>query len=116
MVSTAISAKPLSTTLLERIGNTPLVQLDCLTAHLPGVRIFGKAEWMNPGGSVKDRAAAAAVAAALEVAEGEVAAGREAVIVTILCDAADKYLSERYWVEPAAADLALEAKLGRRNP
>ncbi len=329
MVSTAISAKPLGTTLLERIGNTPLVQLDRLTAHLPSVRIFGKAEWMNPGGSVKDRAAssivaaaqrdgqlgsgrilldatsgntgiayamlgaaqgfrvmlcmpsnvsverkrildaygaevlwtdpadgsdgairkareladahpekyfyadqygndnnwlahyrgtaneiwqqtegtvthfiaalgtsgtfmgttrrlrelnpkikcismqpnspfngleglkhmataivpriydpaladrnidmaterayamskwlgrnqglligvsaAAAVAAALEVAEDEAAAGREAVIVTILCDAADKYLSERYWVEPAAGDLALEAKLGKRH-
>jgi cysteine synthase B len=322
------AAKPLGSTLLERIGNTPLVQLDRLTAHLPGVQIFGKAEWMNPGGSVKDRAAssivtdaqrkgllgpgktlldatsgntgiayamlgaaqgfrvllcmpsnvsverkrildaygaevlwtdpadgsdgairkaramaeaqpdlyfyadqygndnnwlahyrgtaneiwqqtagtvthfiaalgtsgtfmgttrrlrelnpaikcismqpdspfngleglkhmataivppiydpnladrnidmaterayamskwlgrnqglligvsaAAAVAAALEVAEGEAAAGREAVIVTILCDAADKYLSERYWIEPAAGDLALNAKLGKR--
>ena len=60
--------------------------------------------------------AAAAVAAALEVAEDEAAAGREAVIVTILCDAADKYLSERYWIEPAAGDLALNAKLGKRRP
>lgn len=327
---TAAPTKPLGSTLLERIGNTPLVQLDRLTAHLPGVQVFGKAEWMNPGGSVKDRAAssivadaqrkgllgpgkilldatsgntgiayamlgaaqgfrvllcmpsnvsverkrildaygaevlwtdpadgsdgairkaralaeaepdvyfyadqygndnnwlahyrgtaneiwqqtagtvthfiaalgtsgtfmgttrrlrelnpaikcismqpdspfngleglkhmataivppiydanladrnidmaterayamskwlgrnqglligvsaAAAVAAALEVAEDEAAAGREAVIVTILCDAADKYLSERYWIEPAAGDLALNAKLGKRRP
>ena len=326
---TAAPTKPLGSTLLERIGNTPLVQLDRLTAHLPGVQVFGKAEWMNPGGSVKDRAAssivadaqrkgllgpgktlldatsgntgiayamlgaaqgfrvllcmpsnvsverkrildaygaevlwtdpadgsdgairkaralaeaepdvyfyadqygndnnwlahyrgtaneiwqqtngtvthfiaalgtsgtfmgttrrlrelnpaikcismqpdspfngleglkhmataivppiydahladrnidmaterayamskwlgrnqglligvsaAAAVAAALEVAEDEAAAGREAVIVTILCDAADKYLSERYWIEPAAGDLALNAKLGKRR-
>jgi cysteine synthase B len=38
------------------------------------------------------------------VAEEEFAAGREAVIVTVLCDSADKYLSERFWTEsPAAA-------------
>jgi S-sulfo-L-cysteine synthase (O-acetyl-L-serine-dependent) len=57
-------AKPLGTTLLDRIGNTPLVRLDRLTAHLPGVHIYGKAEWMNPGGSVKDRAASYIVTAA----------------------------------------------------
>jgi S-sulfo-L-cysteine synthase (O-acetyl-L-serine-dependent) len=48
--------------LLERIGNTPLLRFDRLTAHLPGVTILGKAEWHNPGGSVKDRAAANIVA------------------------------------------------------
>jgi cysteine synthase B len=48
--------------LLQRIGNTPLLRLDRLTAHLPGVQIVAKAEWMNPGGSAKDRAAAAIVA------------------------------------------------------
>lgn len=41
------------------IGNTPLLRFRKLTAHLPEtVRIYAKAEWMNPGGSVKDRAAA----------------------------------------------------------
>jgi S-sulfo-L-cysteine synthase (O-acetyl-L-serine-dependent) len=45
-------------TLLERIGNTPLLRFDHLTEHLPGVTLLGKAEWHNPGGSVKDRAAA----------------------------------------------------------
>ena len=44
-------------TILERIGNTPLVRLDELTTNLPGIQILGKAEWANPGGSVKDRAA-----------------------------------------------------------
>jgi cysteine synthase B len=44
--------------LIERIGNTPLLRLDALTADLPGVALLGKAEWYNPGGSVKDRAAA----------------------------------------------------------
>ena len=43
--------------------------------------------------------AAAATAAALQVAEEEAAKGREAVIVTILCDGADKYMSERFWTE-----------------
>ncbi|MBV8631222.1 MAG: cysteine synthase family protein [Silvibacterium sp.] len=52
----------LGTTLLDRIGNTPLVRLDRLTAHLPGIQIFGKAEWANPGGSVKDRAASSIIA------------------------------------------------------
>jgi cysteine synthase B len=60
----ATQTKPLGTTLLDRIGNTPLVRLDRLTAHLPGVHIYGKAEWYNPGGSVKDRAASFIVAAA----------------------------------------------------
>ncbi len=41
----------------------------------------------------------AAVATALQVAEREAAAGREAVIVTILCDSAEKYMSERFWQE-----------------
>lgn len=40
------------------IGNTPLVGFRRITAHLPeNVQIFAKAEWYNPGGSVKDRAA-----------------------------------------------------------
>jgi S-sulfo-L-cysteine synthase (O-acetyl-L-serine-dependent) len=43
--------------LIERIGNTPLLRLDALTRDLPGVALLGKAEWYNPGGSVKDRAA-----------------------------------------------------------
>ena len=56
------TTKPLGTTLLERVGNTPLVRFERLTAHLPGIQILGKAEWANPGGSVKDRAASAIVA------------------------------------------------------
>jgi cysteine synthase B len=54
--------KLLGTTLLERIGNTPLVRLERITAGLPGIQILGKAEWVNPGGSVKDRAASSIVA------------------------------------------------------
>lgn len=41
------------------IGNTPLLRFRSVTAHLPeNIAIFAKAEWTNPGGSVKDRAAA----------------------------------------------------------
>jgi cysteine synthase B len=57
---TSISRLGLS--LLDRIGNTPLLRFDQLTGHLPGVTLLGKAEWLNPGGSVKDRAAASIVA------------------------------------------------------
>ncbi len=50
--------------LMERIGNTPLLRLDAVTRDLQGVTLLGKAEWYNPGGSVKDRAAASIVAEA----------------------------------------------------
>src|SRR5438132_8080542 len=43
--------------LLATIGNTPLVRLERIPAEFPGIEIFGKAEYFNPGGSVKDRAA-----------------------------------------------------------
>ena len=43
-------------TLLDLVGNTPLVRLTAVTAGLPeGVTVSGKAEMFNPGGSVKDR-------------------------------------------------------------
>src|SRR4051794_33447302 len=42
---------------LELIGNTPLLGLKRIDADLGGVKVMGKAEWTNPGGSVKDRAA-----------------------------------------------------------
>jgi cysteine synthase B len=51
-------------TLVDRIGNTPLIRLDALTRNLPGITLLGKAEWYNPGGSVKDRAASNIVAEA----------------------------------------------------
>jgi S-sulfo-L-cysteine synthase (O-acetyl-L-serine-dependent) len=42
---------------LERIGNTPLLRLERIARDLANVQLLGKAEWYNPGGSVKDRAA-----------------------------------------------------------
>jgi cysteine synthase B len=47
---------------LDLIGRTPLVRLRSFERETPGVEIYAKAEWQNPGGSVKDRAAARMVA------------------------------------------------------
>jgi cysteine synthase B len=43
--------------LIDLIGNTPLVRLRRLVPHNPNVEVYAKAEWANPGGSVKDRPA-----------------------------------------------------------
>ena len=47
--------------LLDTIGRTPLLRLYRLGADSPGVEIYAKAEFQNPGGSVKDRAAVSIV-------------------------------------------------------
>jgi cysteine synthase B len=50
--------KGTSYSILNAIGNTPLIKISRITEKLnPGVKIFAKAEWFNPGGSVKDRPA-----------------------------------------------------------
>ena len=54
-----------ATSIITQIGNTPLLQLKSLEDRLPtGVEIFAKAEYLNPGGSVKDRAAWSMIQAA----------------------------------------------------
>ena len=45
---------------LQSIGNTPLIKLKA-ASEITGCNIFGKAEYLNPGGSVKDRAALALI-------------------------------------------------------
>lgn len=50
-------ARPHAEPLLDTIGNTPLLRLAKIPLAYPGVEIFAKAEYFNPGGSVKDRAA-----------------------------------------------------------
>jgi len=59
---------------LTAIGNTPLLPLDALVRDRPCVHLLGKAEWYNPGGSVKDRAAASIVAEARR--SGKLAPGK----------------------------------------
>src|SRR6266852_116836 len=60
-VATTIAPSPtsrlVSTELLKLIGNTPLIRMERVARDLPGIEIYGKAEFFNPGGSVKDRAA-----------------------------------------------------------
>ena len=46
-----------ATRLLATIGNTPLLRLDKIASEFPGIEIWAKAEYFNPGGSVKDRPA-----------------------------------------------------------
>ena len=59
---------------IDRIGNTPLLRLARIGSELPGVEILGKAEWLNPGGSIKDRAASNIVAQAR--ASGKLTSGK----------------------------------------
>ena len=46
-----------ASTVLSAIGRTPLLRLTTIPRDLSGVEIYAKAEWLNPGGSVKDRPA-----------------------------------------------------------
>ena len=51
--------------LLDRIGNTPLLRIERVTQEFPNVEFYAKAEWFNPGGSVKDRPALSMIQAGL---------------------------------------------------
>ena len=66
--------------LLERIGNTPLLRLTRVGSEFPNVKFFAKAEWFNPGGSVKDRPALSMIRAGL--ASGKLCAGKTIVDAT----------------------------------
>ena len=43
--------------ILQRVGNTPLLRIHLLEKEFPNITFYAKAEWFNPGGSVKDRPA-----------------------------------------------------------
>jgi len=64
----------LGVNLAQRIGNTPLLRLEKVTGSPKNVQVLAKAEWANPGGSVKDRAASRIVAEALQ--SGKLGAGK----------------------------------------
>src|SRR4051794_8107649 len=53
----ASSRSKLGQSSLDRVGNTPLLRLERIARDFPHLQLLGKAEWYNPGGSVKDRAA-----------------------------------------------------------
>jgi cysteine synthase B len=66
---------------VELIGYTPLIRLRRVTAHLPEhIEIYGKAEWFNPGGSVKDRPAWNIMRTAIE--RGELHRGKRLLDAT----------------------------------
>jgi cysteine synthase B len=76
----ATDSQRLGSSPLELVGNTPLLRLEHISAEFPQVKILGKAEWFNPGGSVKDRAAANIVREALR--RGQLSAGRSLLDAT----------------------------------
>ena len=55
----------LGESLLDRIGNTPLLRLERVSREFPNVEFYAKAEWCNPGGSVKDRPALSMIQAGI---------------------------------------------------
>lgn len=75
-IVTGAPATEIQTVGLEAlVGNTPLLPLRRITSHLPqGVQVVAKAEWFNPGGSVKDRPALNILRNALRA--GQLAGGR----------------------------------------
>jgi cysteine synthase B len=64
-VTGASTPDALGARILTLIGNTPLIRLEQVAADLPGIQILAKAEYFNPGGSVKDRAACNIVQSAI---------------------------------------------------
>jgi cysteine synthase B len=66
--------------LLDRIGNTPLLRLERVGAEFPNVEFCAKAEWFNPGGSVKDRPALSMIQAGL--ASGALGPGKTIIDAT----------------------------------
>src|SRR5467141_2378583 len=66
--------------LLERIGNTPLLRLERVGSEFSNVELCEKAEWFNPGGSVKDRPALGMIQAGL--ASGALRTGKTMIDAT----------------------------------
>jgi len=66
--------------LLDRIGNTPLLRLERVGQEFPNVAFCAKAEWFNPGGSVKDRPALGMIQAGL--ASGALRSGKTIIDAT----------------------------------
>jgi cysteine synthase B len=73
-MQTECAEAELGSSVTERIGETPLIRLRNAVDGLEGVVLLAKAEWLNPGGSVKDRAAWSMVRKAL--AEGKLGPGK----------------------------------------
>ncbi|HEY2822983.1 MAG TPA: pyridoxal-phosphate dependent enzyme, partial [Candidatus Acidoferrum sp.] len=82
---TPTSPKPLAAalpgkSLLDCIGNTPLLRLERVGKDFPNVDFCAKAEWFNPGGSVKDRPALSMIQAGIR--SGDLTAGKTIIDAT----------------------------------
>ncbi len=101
---------PPAAELQATVGNTPLLPLRRIAAHLsPGVQLLGKAEWFNPGGSVKDRPGLNILLTALE--QGELNGGRR------LLDSTSGNMGIAYATFGAALDLPVTLVLpGNASP
>jgi S-sulfo-L-cysteine synthase (O-acetyl-L-serine-dependent) len=66
--------------ILDQIGNTPLLRLTKIGREFPNIEFYAKAEWFNPGGSVKDRPALSMIEAGL--ASGLLQHGRTIIDAT----------------------------------
>ncbi len=71
---------PAPARVFDLIGNTPLIRLERITNSDSRVRVYGKAEYLNPGGSVKDRPAASMIQAGIE--EGRLRPGQTIIDAT----------------------------------
>jgi len=82
-MSSSVASKAtdrVGTSVLDLVGRTPLVRLQRFERETPGVELWAKAEWQNPGGSVKDRAAARMILEGEE--SGALTAGRVIIDAT----------------------------------
>jgi len=72
--------RPFGESVLDRIGNTPLLRLNRVGKELSGAEFYAKAEWFNPGGSVKDRPALSMIQSG--IASGDLKAGKTIIDAT----------------------------------
>jgi cysteine synthase B len=56
-----MTAPAVPDSITQLVGNTPLLRIHLFEDRYPGLEVYAKAEWFNPGGSVKDRAALAMI-------------------------------------------------------
>ncbi len=104
-----VAARVLGRRAEDLVGKTPLLRLDRVAREAPRAEIYAKAEWLNPGGSVKDRAAWSIVREAER--SGELAPGR------VLLDAPSGNTGISYaWIAAARGFRAKLALPGSASP
>ena len=73
-MATPTESARVNPSIIDLVGNTPLIRLRRIERAVPGVELYAKAEWQNPGGSVKDRPALRMIQEGL--ASGQLGPGR----------------------------------------